>query len=76
MQPTVEQLKTLANAHLSTARTALEKALDARRQIVEIVPHYRGPSIGHLSDAIASAYRARTFADTPYDLPEASNPHR
>lgn len=73
---TLEQKKTVYNLALEAARTQVELALAVRASIEAEAPQYVGRSHGLLADAERSLYKARTFANTPADLPEAQNRYR
>jgi hypothetical protein len=72
----VEQLKTLHNTTLATARTNAEVARDVRDELVAREGRYRGPSQGHLDTGVRALYDARTFSGAPHDLPVSENPYR
>jgi hypothetical protein len=73
---TLDQLKTLYNVALTSARSETQKAQEYRTAIESREPQYRGRSTQELSSAVTGLYMARTFANTPHDLAEADNPFR
>ncbi len=73
---TTEQLKTLYNRALASARTETRQAQDYRAEIEAREPRYQGRSREEIASAVSSLYTARTFAGTPHDLPESDNPFR
>lgn len=71
-----EQLKALYNTRMANARREAEEALKVREVIEERHPNYRGRSMALLKSAVSSLFGARTFANTPHDLPADENPYR
>ncbi len=72
----LDQIKTLHNGSLATARAEAEKARAYRNEIEAREPRFCGRSRGRLTEAVTALFVARTFANTPHDLAADQNPYR